>query len=185
MFRFYVGRDNVQNWQHRNSPPGRLPRCEMISFLGNKPGGLHLFYSVLQCLIVRRKCYDALSQSASSLLPIKEESHITTILADESICRRINRLIRPSEWPLLFWTIDSNMGVHIPFLKILASAAQAFFVFDHISTSLYIFINRLPGLLVLPSFGIHIPFLAKDVFMMEVFHDVQIQRLKHPASYIE
>ncbi len=167
------------------SPPGRLPCYDVISFLGNKPGGLLIIHSVLQCLVERRKCYDALSQSASSLLPIKGESHITTILADESICRRINRLIRPSEWPLLFWTIDSNMGVHIPFLKILASAAQAFFVFDHISTSLYIFINRLPGLLVLPSFGIHISFLAEDVFMMEVFHDIQIQSLQYPAGHIE
>ena len=113
-----------------------------------------------------------------------EESNITTILANKPVCWRVDYL-RSNSVFCPFWPIDSYVGIDIPLLDLIASAVHAFFILDHISTSLYIFINRLPGLLVLPAFGIHIPFLAEDVFMMEVFHDVQIQRLKHPASYIE
>lgn len=48
MFKFEISpgspvrsRDNVQNRNgHRNSPPGRLPRNEVLSLVGNKPGGL-------------------------------------------------------------------------------------------------------------------------------------------------
>jgi hypothetical protein len=66
MFRIYVGRDNVQN----EKPTRSASLLRLISFLGNKPCGLLILYSVLQCLVERRKCYEALSRSASCLLPI-------------------------------------------------------------------------------------------------------------------
>ena len=48
-----------------------------------------------------------------------------------------------------------------------------------------VLIDRLPGLFIFPSIGIQIPFFADDIFVMEEFHDVQIQDFKHPAGHIE
>lgn len=48
-----------------------------------------------------------------------------------------------------------------------------------------VFIDQFPGLLILPSLRIPIPLFTENIFMMKVFHDVQIQRLKYPAGHIE
>jgi len=148
-------------------------------------GCFHFQYSVFISLVVRRKCRDALSHSASCFLPIEEESHIPTIFTNESIRRFVYLLGRTTIRPFFLWSINWNAGIHISLLNLVASTAHAFFVFDHIDTSFHIFINRLPGLLILPSLGIPIPLFAEDVFMMEVFHDVQIQSLQYPARHIE
>lgn len=140
-------------------------------------------YSV-QCLVVRRKSYNALFRSASCLLPVKEESNITTIFANKPVCWRVDYL-RSNSVFCPFWPIDSYVGIDIPLLDLIASAVHAFFILDHISTSFHILIDQLAGLLILPSLGIPIPLFTEDVFMMEVFHDIQIQSLQYPAGHIE